>query len=437
MIIEPTWITGTIQIVLLVILCISGLHVFVGLGILAVSFSILYLGWDGAVLLLGMNFYSRACAYHMAMLPLFILMGTVVAEAGIGKDAFDSIMMWLGKLKGGLAIVSVFAGALFGAVTGQTTAIIVTIGGIAIPEMTRHGYSKPLRTGVIASSGMLAALIPPSIGMILISMFTDVSVGKLLIAGIVPGIILAVMYAIIIYVWVSLRPDAAPTLNVTFSWRQRFAGLRLPGPLVIIFLFIIGGIYFGIFSPTEAAGIGASFAIIFTLILRRLNWLRFRTAITTAARLMGMMGAVLAGGFVFAQTIFMSGISTAIGDWLMNAGIGIIGTWWIIIAIQIAAGCVLNLWAMMILFIPLFFPIMTDMGFDPVQFGVMTLMLLLIAELTPPIAQNIYMTQLMDPECQSVDVIKGVIPFYIGSFALLVMLLYIPALSLWLPNMMY
>jgi tripartite ATP-independent transporter DctM subunit len=439
--VEPNWIWGIVQVVLLCVASVVGMHIFLTVGALGVIFALLYYGNIAAIGLIGVTVWGRAFNYELSMIPLFILMGAWVERAGVGRDAYNAAMIWLSRLKGALAIVSTVANALFGAVTGSALAAVATIGGVGLPEMKRYGYAGTLRTGAIASGAMLSNLIPPSIAALIYCLLTDVSVGKVFIAGIIPGIILMALFCIIVYIWVSLRPNIAPMLppDVRFTWGERFRSIALIIPIILIFLILIGGIYMGWFSPTEAGGMGAFAVMIVCLAYRRLNWNSLNDGLLRGARLAAMILILLVGAFIYTHTLALTALAMTISNMVASAGLTYIPVTYLIILIFILTGMFLDTMAMQILFIPLFFPVITTVTGAPpmagVWFGTVCVVLIQLALVTPPIAGVIYLTQMIDG-CPTSEVIKGVIPFYAATFGLLVLLIHFPFLSTWLPSMM-
>ena len=434
--IDATPLLGIIEIVLLVILCVIGFHIFVSVGILGVAFSILYLGWGTGIQQVGQFTWAYSWHYIMTMVPLFILMGAFVAESGLGKDAYDAFGKWLAKLRGSLAIVSTFACAAFGAVTGSSAANIVTIGGISIPEMKRYGYSRTLRTGTIASASILANLIPPSMSCIVYSVLTRVSIGQLFMAIIIPGLILTTMYVGTIWVWARIRPGAAPPIDIQYSWGERFKALRFPIPIAVIFLVMIMGIYEGWFSPTEAGGIGAATVLIVVLVMRRMNRSVFIRGMSNALRMTGMIMIIVIGAFTIMYTMTMTRIADVMGDVVIGWGLGPVFIVVFVAVLFIIGGFALQSLPLVVLFLPLFYPLVTEAGWDPVWFGVFIVILMEISLVTPPMATNIYITDLLDDEATTADIIKGVVPFYIAAMVLLALMIAFPSLATFLPSTM-
>ncbi|MFH1031561.1 MAG: TRAP transporter large permease [Chloroflexota bacterium] len=413
--ITPNWIWGLIEIGILSFLAMIGVHIFIVLGIIGTVFAFLYYGDMRAITIIGGSAFARGSEYAISMVPLFLLMGAWVQQAGLGKDAYDACVRWFSRIKGSLAIVSIIANALFGTVTGSAFAAIATIGGISLPEMRRYGYSATLRTGSIASGSMLSNLIPPSTIAIFYALLTEESVGRLFIGGIIPGIILTIFFCIVIYIWVSLKPDAAPMLpsTVRFTLWEKIRGSATIAPIIVIFLVIIGGIYLGWFSPTEAAGIGAFTVLVVALAYRRLPWKKFDAGLLGAVRTSGMILILLVGAFLFAHTLSLTKISTAMGRIVTDAGLSYIPLTYIVVLIFIIVGLPLEGFTLLIFTVPILYPLMKETPGAPemagIWFGTLVVLLVMLAAATPPIAGMLYLTQLIDG-CPTKDVIIGVTP---------------------------
>ncbi|MFH1032122.1 MAG: TRAP transporter large permease [Chloroflexota bacterium] len=435
--IDPNWIWGIFEIVLLTALVMSGVHVFISVGVVSIVFAVLYYGDLSGINLVGTTILNRTFTYEMSMVPLFILMGAWVEVAGLGKDAYDACMKWLSRLKGSLAYITTASNALFSAVSGMALAGVATIGSIALPEMKRYGYSAKLRTGVVSGGTLLSSLIPPSAVAVIYSLFTDESLGQLFMSGVIPGIIMVVLFIAIIYIWVTLRPSAAPMLprEVHFTWGERFRAIGGVGPIAVIFLFMMGGIYLGWFSPTEAAGMGAFGVLAVTLVLRRMSWHNFNEALNSTLRLSAYTFFILGGAFVFSHTLAITKLGTGIGNLIAGTGLNRVVIMYIIAIIVIIAGTALDMFPMTVLFIPVFYPLVISLGFSGIWFGCLWMLLMDLAMVTPPLAGPLYLTQLIDG-CSTKDVMLGVIPFYTACFIVVVLMIQFPAIVLWLPTKM-
>jgi tripartite ATP-independent transporter DctM subunit len=430
------------SILILAVIFLSVLSVPVGFALLFVALTFLWVhygGLDGGItgiVLSGITTWDTVRSWELTAIPLFVFMGELTASSGLGRDAFDCFNMWLARIKGSLAIVTTLASAAFGAVTGSTAATIVTIGSISIKEMKRLGYSAPIRTGAVAVAGILANLIPPSILAIIYSSLTGVSLGKVLIAGLIPGILLTFLFAMTIFVRGIRNPTLFPTEVRTFSLREKLSSLRLPMPIFVIFALMIGGIYWGIFSPTEAAGAGCALVLITTLSLRRMGWKAFTGSVGSGVRTTGFIMLLIIGATLFSSALAITRFPFLLADEVIALDIPPIATMLIFITLMIVLGCVLDALALLILFIPLFLPVVEALGYSPVWFGTLSVLLIEIAAITPPISANIWITKGIDPDATVMDVTRGVFPYYIAALVLLVLLLLFPELATWLPSQM-
>ncbi|MFH1032497.1 MAG: TRAP transporter large permease [Chloroflexota bacterium] len=439
--IQPNWVWAMVEIVVLTVVSMIGVHVFTAIGITAAVFLLLYKGFSLGLPHIGSTVWGWMYDYSLSMLPLFLLMGAWVEIAGLGKDAYDAAMRWLVRLKGGLAMVSIAAVGLFGAVSGSGFAAVATIGGIGLPEMRRYGYSAALRTGAIVSGAMIDNLIPPSMFMVLYGILTNESVGKMFIAGIVPGVVLVILMMVEIYVWVSLRPADAPMLprEVHFTFMEKLKGSVTVIPIAIIFLFLIGGIYLEWFSPTEAAGMGAVSVLIVALVLRRMSWQNFNNGLVNSAKTTSMLLIQVAGAFIFSETIAETRLADIIANWMIAANLSYIPLSYFFIIFMIIIGIPLEGVVMLILFIvPIFYPILQKIGppMPGIWLGIMSVIVTSLAAVSPPIAATLYLAQMIDGKCSTAEVIKGSLPFYLVTLSLLVLLIHFPWLATWLPDKM-
>jgi C4-dicarboxylate transporter DctM subunit len=435
--VDPSPIWGLIEFGILVLCCICSIPIAFSMGVTGLIFAVLFYGVLGGVNLAGLTFWGQSFKYALSLIPLFVFMGEIISACDLGKEAFDSVKKWVGNIKGGLAIAATISCALFGTITGSTAGTIAAIGGITLPEMKRSGYNVRLRTGAIAMSGTLAALIPPSIMMVFYAVLTDVSIGKLFIGGVVPGVILTIFYSVTVYSRVWLNPKIAPVIIEKVTFKQRVASLKLLFPIGLIFLCMVGGLYTGFFSATEAAGIGATISIVTVVLLRRLTWKRLTHSTQGTLRITAFIMLLVMSAILFANTIAITRFPHALAEMVTSLQAPPLVIVFIIIAIKIALGCVLDVFGLMVLTVPMFFPVLMKLGFDPVWYGVMTTVLVELALVTPPIAAHLYITQSIDSEATSMDVARGVIPFYVAELVMIVLMVFFPQIVLWLPSKMY
>lgn len=428
---------GLLEFSIAILLCLSGVPVAMALGVVGLVAAWFFYGGIAGAYLAGITAWTNMNSWSMTMLPLFIFMGSLAALSGLGRDAFDCFFKWLSRMRGSVAIVATITSAFFGAITGSTAATIATIGSISIPEMKRLGYSTSLRMGSVTVAGILANLIPPSIFAIIYCTIASVSVGKVFIAGLIPGVILTILFVITIFIWGRVKPSIAPAPVETYSLKDKLLSLKLPLPIILIFVLMIGGIYFGIFTPTEAAGIGAILMLILVSAMRRLSGAKFIAALRDTVRITAFIMLLIMGAMLFGHTIALSGFPDTFTKMVVGLGFPPVGLMFAIIFAIVLLGCVLEALTLLVLITPLFLPAVIGLGFDPIWFGTMMVILVELACITPPIAPNIWIAQSVEPTSTIGEVTRGVVPFYAAAVLLLTLLVFFPQVALWLPSRMY
>ena len=367
--------------------------------------------------------------------PLFVLMGQLFYHAGLASDLYESLQKWVGRVPGGMAIASVLACGGFGAVTGSSIATVATMGTIVMPEMRRFKYDSRLATGALAASGTLGILIPPSLIFIFYGVMTETSIGALFIAGIVPGAITALMFSLIILIRCALNPALGPK-GPRASWQERIVSVSRLGPVAMLFTLIIGGIYAGIFTPTEAAGVGCTGVLITTLIQRKLNWAAISAALRSTALISAMIFAIIIGGYVVARFLAVTGLTDALVNLIIAAELGRIGFLILLVLLYFVLGAMLDVFGMLVLTIPFILPVVTELGIDPVWFGVFVVIMAELALITPPIGANVFVMRRVAPDVPMEEIFRGVFPFVIGELLVLTLLILFPDLALWLVERM-
>jgi len=422
----------------MVILVSGGIHIGYSL-LLCGMIGMLWISGGGVLAAQLSTFaYNATASYGYVVIPLFILMGQFAAESGIGQDAFYSARLWLGRLPGGLAIATIAGCGAFGAASGSTASTAALFSKIAFPEMVRYGYDRALSAGCIAASGTVAAMIPPSILMVLYGIISDQSIGKLLIGGICPGILECVIYMATVYTMVRRNPKLAPTLNEVVSLGEKIRSLKSLLPIGIVFMFAIGGIFFGAFTPSEGGAMGAAGSFIVVLALGRMNWKTVKTSFRETSIVTGMMFLALLGGFLFSRALILGGtiseVARLIGALDVSRHLIFAG----IVVLLIILGMIMQPIVMMIITVPILVPVIIKLGYDPIWFGVMFVRLSELAVITPPVAVNLYVVKgVLKDDISLMEIIRGVIPF-IAATAVNFLLLYLfPQIALWLPQLMY
>ena len=388
-------------------------------------------GWDTALLMIGMEPHVQTAYYPITAIPLFILMGTVVSVTGISKDLYTAARKWVGQIRGGLAIATVGACGLFAAICGDSIATAVTMGKVSYPEMKRFGYDDRLASACVVAGGTIGILIPPSLGFILYGILTEESVGKLFIAGIIPGILEVVFYITTIFIICRINPNMAPPIGERFNFREKVIGLKVVWPMIAIFLLVIIGIYAGIFTPTEAGAVGAFGAIVVALVLRRFGWGELRRAATETAGSTTMILYVLIGAFVFMRFITLTDLPVAISEFVVGLEMPKVLILLGIVAVYIFFGCFLDVLIVIILTVPIIYPTIIGLGYDPIWWGVIMVRVMEIGMITPPFGINLFvLTKAIN--LPITIAYRGVAPFVIADFFHVALLIAFPQLSLFL-----
>ncbi|OHY82937.1 TRAP transporter large permease [Marinobacter sp. AC-23] len=393
-------------------------------------------GLAGAGFILGSSPFEAIFPYSLSVVPLFVMMGVFAARAGLSRSLFDMVNSFLGHIRGGLAVTAVGACALFGAICGSSLATVATMGRVAIPEMEKHGYDGSLSSASIAAGGTLGVLIPPSILLVIYGILTQTSIGQLFIGAIVPGIIGAVLYGVAIVVRVRMKPELAPPATKA-GWATRLTNIRRVWGVLLLFSLVIGGIYLGWFSPTEAAAVGAVGAFILALISRELDWSTLWESVRETAGLTGMIFFILIGASLFNYFLETTGLPSALITGIENSGMGPTMALILILLFYIVLGCFMDAMSMILLTVPFLAPVAASLGFDMVWFGILVVTVAEIGLITPPIGMNLFVVQATQPGLTQRMVVRGILPFIIADIVRLVILVAVPALSLWLPAMMF
>lgn len=407
----------------------------IALGVVGALGFYLLVGQAPALSMIALSAVSSTMSYNLAVIPLFILMGNLIAATGIAGDLFRAAQVTVGHKRGGLGIATILTCGGFAAVCGSSVATAVTMGRVAIPQMRRYGYSDSLSTATVAAGGTLGILIPPSIIMVVYGIATETHIGMLFAAGIVPGLIGVLGYSLAVR-WVATRnPSAAPSAERA-SAAERRAALRGVWPVGLLFFVVLGGIYAGIFTATEAAGIGASGALLFALI-RRLPRRDFLDVLVQSAETTAILFALIIGAKIFAEFVNYTGAHTGMLTLVQDSGLTPVMVMVVICLIYILLGCVLDSLTMMLLTLPMFFPIVVGLGYDPVWFGIMVVMLVELGLVTPPIGINLFIVKSVVPDVPLIKIIRGIVPFIFVDILRLLLIGFIPALALFLPQLLF
>lgn len=418
--------------ILLLVLLFSGLPVAFSLGLGGVAGMVLFLGGEGALAQLPIIGYKSLDDFVLVSIPLYILMSQVLLTGKVGNDLFELANKWLCHLPGGLGVATVIACAIFAAITGSSVACAVTIGSIAIPEMLSRGYDRRLVLGTVAAGGTLGILIPPSIPMILYGAITDESVGKLFMSGVVPGVLLMFLFiCVVVYSSRHLeRHAAAPWHERLSALRQSIWGLLLP-------IIVVGGIYTGAFTPTEAAGVGTVYSLFITFfVYKTLKPKDLPGILNDTVQTSCMIFAIMIGASLFGFVLTILDAPQALTNWV--AGLEL-GKWAVFVAINILLlflGCILESISIIFITLPILFPLIMRLGFDPIWFNVVMLLNLELALITPPVGMNLFVLQGVSPDSKMTDIIRGVVPFGCMMALEILILCFFPEIATWLPSVL-
>lgn len=430
-----------ILIGLIGIFAMFGLMIFrmpVGMSMMSVGFfGIWYLsGSKVASALLVTEAYSASSNYALTVVPLFILMGNISSAVGFSKSLYEAAFAWVGRFRGGLASASILGCAAFAAVSGSSVATAITIGKVALPEMKRHGYADSLATGSIAAGGTLGFLIPPSTGFVLYAILTEESIGKLFMAGIIPGLLLTALFIATIMISTTLDKSAGPKGNKV-SLRGRMIALFKAMPLILVIGISIGGIYAGIFTPVEAAGIGAIMVAILALFSGKLTALKTKTVLFDTVKTTAMLYLIVIGANVLSPFLALTHIPSYLGEGLNSLGLGAYGTLMVILLAYIILGMFMDGLSMLVISIPIVYPVMMSFGFDPIWFGVIAVIVIEMGMITPPVGINVFVVKSVAEEVPMLQIFKGVLPFWFAMIICLGLIIIFPSIALIIPDTMF
>ncbi len=392
-------------------------------------------GWQPAFASTSQVIFETGFAYVLSVIPLFILMGNLVARAGMARELYTAANAFVGHRKGGLAMASIIASGGFGSICGSSIATAATMTRVAYPEMKRHGYKDTLATGAIASGGTLGILIPPSTVMVIYGIITETDIGKLFVAGILPGLV-AIACLCMAVVYITWRDPAAGPPAERFTWSQRLAAVRGIWGVGLLFALVIGGIYGGVFTATEGAGVGAAGAFFFALFRGALTPRVLLDILVESTRTTAMLFTILIGAMVFTSFINFTSMPGDLRDFLLQFSPHPIMVVAVMMAIYVALGLVMEELSMVLLTIPVFFPVIVGLGFDPVWFGILIVTIVEIGMISPPVGMNLFVMNSLLPLVKLKNIFKGVWPFVMADIVRLCILIAFPAISLWLPGFM-
>lgn len=427
------WI-GVASIALLFALALLGVKVCYSMLASSIVGLLLLSGLKGSMAVVSTALFSMVSSYDYAVLPMFILMATVITETGMGTSLYASCRTWLGHLPGGLCLATIIACAVFAAVTAFPWASIMAVGAIALPEMARYRYNKQMSLGSIAAGSELGDLIPPSSMFITYGMMTGTSIGTLLISGIVPGLLMAALYCIVIFAWCKVKPGAGPRGPKTTA-REKLLALKDVWALLVVIIFVMGGILIGVCTPTEAGALGAALSFIIACFQKKMSLKVFKRILLSAGSMVGMIYMVISCAMLMKQMIAQSGLPYAMSEAVLGLHLPNIVLIIVILIVYIILGMFVDCMSMVLLTVGIFLPVVQGCGYSAIWFGVILVRMGDIGGLTPPMGMTAFFLKGLSKEPLS-DVFKGVIPFLIADFVGLALLVLFPQLCEWLPALL-
>lgn len=421
--------------VALFVLMLLRVPVGMAMGLVGVVGYSYLVGPGPALKLVGQTSMRTVTDYTFGVIPMFMLMGALVSVSGVSRELFKAANSMIGHLRGGLGVATVIACGGFAAICGSSVATAATFSAVAYPEMRRFNYPQSFSTGVIAAGGTLGAILPPSTVLAVYAILTQQDIGKLFMAGIVPGILAMAMYVLTIAIIVKLRPDWLPGGEVK-PWSERIKDLKNVWAPLVLFVFVIGGLYGGFFTPTEAGGVGASGAFILGLVRRKLDGPKIREALLSATRTAAAVFTVLIGALLFGYFLTITQSPQKLTEILTGLGIGRYGVLALIMLMYLVLGCLMDAMAMIILTVPIIYPVIVHLGFDPIWFGVIIVMTVELGLIHPPVGMNVFVIKSVVKDVSFTTIFKGVLPFIVTDIVRLVILIAFPIIALWLPTKM-
>jgi len=424
---------GVLAFVALLVLLILTIPIGFAMALCGLAGMAMIIGLEPALALFGTKIYETTVTYDLSVIPLFVLMGSVASRSGLSRELYSAFYAWFGAMRGGLALATIGACGAFAAICGSSVATAATMSKVALPEMQRYKYADSLATGAVAAGGVIGILIPPSIVLVLYGVLTESSIGDLFIAGFIPGILTVVGFMLVIVILTRIRPGIGPG-GEPVGLGEKFAALGRTWAILLLFALVIGGIYFGVFTPTEAAGIGAVGAFGISALRRRLTWRSASGALLETVQTTAMIFTVLIGALTLNNLMIFSGIASALSGFVGGLDLPPMAVMAIILLIYLVMGCFLDALAMILLTVPIFYPIVTGLGFDVIWFGVIVVMVVELGLITPPIGMNVFVIKGMAPSVRLGSIYSGVIPFVIAQLVLIVAVTLFPDIALWLPK---
>ena len=432
---NPT-LVGVIGIVVLILVFFTRMPVaYVMTMVGYVGFSYLVSGAAG-LKLLSRDFYEVYSSYGLTIIPMFVFMGQIAFNAGISRRLYDSAYAFVGSYRGGLATATVCACTAFGAVSGSSPATAATMATVGLPEMKRYNYAQELASGSVASGGGLGMLMPPSVVLIVYGILTEQSIGALFVAGIIPALFITLLFAVAISVYCWKYPLQGPAGD-KFTWGEKFRSLSKIGETLVVFILVMGGLFTGIFTPTEAGGVGSACVLLVALLRKQLSFKGFVKSINETLRTSCMVLLLIAGATIFGHFLAISRIPFNVASWVAELNMPAFAVVIMIMLVYLIGGCFIDALALIMLTIPIFYPIIINLGYDPIWFGIIIVLVTQMGVITPPVGINVYVVAGIAKDIRLETIFKGVLPFLIALIIGTIILIAVPQITLWLPRLMY
>jgi tripartite ATP-independent transporter DctM subunit len=435
MVMEPTAV-GLIGLGIMVALILAGVHIGVAMAVTGFGGVVVIIGWDAALGILGSVPYTTISNYSLSIIIMFVLMGQLLTTSGLTDDLFNFANTWLGHLTGGMAMSTALASALVGALCGATTATTATMGIVALPAMKKYHYDGGLAAATVACAATLSIMVPPSIMIMMYGVITSLSIGKLFIAVIIPGILLTICFMLAIYLKIKLNPELAPA-GQRYSWKDRLIATYKVKDTLFVIVLVIGGILTGLFTVNEAGAIGVIGIMISAALRRKLNYFTFKTALLDTGKVSAMVFMIMIGamilGYFFAITQLPTTLATFFANLPVNRYFVLLG----IIAVYIFLGALMDEMAMLLLTVPIFYPVILGLGFDPIWFGVMICLIMASGLICPPVGMNCFIVAGLDKSIPLHKIYQGIVPFWLAIVFMMVLITVFPEICTSLPDLVY
>jgi tripartite ATP-independent transporter DctM subunit len=428
------FIVGLIGIAILLVLLFSGISIGVAMALVGFLGFAVIVGIGPALGILKSVTYSEFANYNLSVIPLFILMGSFAFAAGMSENLFNAVYKWIGHFRGGVAQATIVACACFAAISGSSLATAATLGAVALPEMKKYKYDDGLATGAIAAGGSVGILIPPSVILIIYGIITEQSIGKLFLAGFIPGIMETVFYLFTIWYLTFFKPHHGPK-GPTTTLNEKVYSLGKTWEVVVLFIVVIGGIYMGVFTTEEAAGIGAFGTFFFAIVRKKMSWAVFKESLVNTIQTTGMLFMIILGAMIFGYFLSVSQVPSSLAGSVAELPVNRYVILAIILVVTLALGCVMDSMAIVLLTIPVFFPLIIDLDFNPIWFGILVVRVTEMGLITPPVGLNVFIIKGISGVPIG-TIFRGVFPHLVADAIQVAFLVAFPQIVLFLPNMM-